>query len=314
MTASIYHSTWRCQLKRGSRAWKFGSEKRRQHHQPPNNIIHDAAWWRVKIIGSMFTAFSSFARRATSTFMFSRLFAAEFIALLVVLVLPNLHEVNLHAIKRNQIEFRPPRCHRFDSESLGIFDPIRIISARGRILITVFGARSVKFLFVHSHDDFVFTAPTYHHPECFGGKIRKSREEINLGRARRGGCWAFVTIIGRERRVVACLLTLPSSTDSEWSRKERKGICPSLEIKLNVPIIRLDSIRARGAQSPINLIGDWKWPNECWHIKLVMEHVGFKAEATNSQPSSTFSVLCFADFVISASPNRFPSASGLRSC
>lgn len=39
----------------------------------------------------MFTAFSSFARRATSTFMFARLFAAEFIALLVVVVLPPLH-------------------------------------------------------------------------------------------------------------------------------------------------------------------------------------------------------------------------------
>lgn len=39
----------------------------------------------------MFTAFPSFARRATSTFMFARLFAAEFIALLVVVVaLPHL--------------------------------------------------------------------------------------------------------------------------------------------------------------------------------------------------------------------------------
>lgn len=68
----------------------------------------------------MFTAFSSFARRATSTFMFARLFAAEFIALLVVVVLPSTFpsEVNLHAIKRNQIEFRPPRCHRCDSSSL----------------------------------------------------------------------------------------------------------------------------------------------------------------------------------------------------
>lgn len=125
----------------------------------------------------MFTAFSSFARRATSTFMFARLFAAEFIALLVVVVLPSTFpsEVNLHAIKRNQIEFRPPRCHRFDSESLRIFDPIRIISGtETRFSSKFFGANpSSPCLFPRTPSLVCLWATTYHHPECSEGEARR---------------------------------------------------------------------------------------------------------------------------------------------